>query len=156
MLCYSLCMPKQKRFSRKQEKLKAQLPLVAAGEKTKKQALLDSGYAESSASQQSVVFGLIRSPMQEALKKHSVDEERIAQQIDNGLEEDGKEGMVALGYTKLAAELIDAFPSKKVDVTLSNLSHADLDRRIREAAKNLTEEEGVGRVTGGKGEESEA
>lgn len=62
------------------------------------------------------------SVMQEALRKHKVTEERIASKIHQGM--DSQSDKVVLGFTKLAAELLDAFPAEKsinADVRIEDL-----------------------------------
>ncbi len=116
--------PKKRGASGKQKKLIEQLPLIVTGKRTKADSMRRAGYKESSVNQHSMVFGSLRvnSAMQEALRKVGVTEDRIADKIEAGM--NGKECFV---FTKLAAELLDAFPAKKqinTDVSIADLIKA--------------------------------
>ena len=107
----------------KQKKLIALLPKVEAGEMTMKAAMIKAGYSEKTADQQQQVLGGLRTntKMQEALDKVGVTEEKIATRIKRGMDTFGN---TAFNYTKLAAELRDAFPAKKqinADVSIEDL-----------------------------------
>ena len=101
-----------KRMTAKQKRLVSILPSVSAGKMTMEAALLKAGYAKSTAEQQSETLRNLResSVMQAALRKAGVTEEALAGKIKTGIKD---EGGIGLGYTKLAAELLDAMPAKK-------------------------------------------
>ena len=69
-------------------KYRKQIPAIVAGKKSKKQAMIDAGYAESSANQHAVTFGGVRtnSAMQQALRDAGFDEKMIAEKVAEGLE----------------------------------------------------------------------
>ncbi len=103
----------------RQKKVIGLIPEIETGQITKKDALLKAGYKESTANQQQAVFGAIRNneKMQAALEKAGVTDERIAKKIHVGMTD---RGAVGLGYTKLAVELKDVMPVKRIqteDVT---------------------------------------
>ncbi|HEV7282314.1 MAG TPA: hypothetical protein VGN57_19080 [Pirellulaceae bacterium] len=117
----------------RQKKLISLMPKVESGELTMKQAMLQAGYAESTADQQSTILGGLRSntKMQEALRKAGFTEQFLAEGIVEGA------GATSIGergehpdyrargiFYKLGAELLDAFPNKvniNADVTIEDL-----------------------------------
>jgi phage terminase small subunit len=98
----------------KQKKALQLVQRALLGEMTVEEALRQAGYSEQTAKQQKSVMDSLRnnSVMQEALRKEKVTEERIAKRINKGI--DSTSDKTALGFTKLAAELIDAFPAEKL------------------------------------------
>ena len=104
---------KAKKLTPKQKKLVALLPAVATGDMTMEAALLKAGYSKSSARQQSDAIGNLRqnSVMQNALRDNGIDEKTVASKIKKGLDTFDKDTMFK--FTKLAAELLDAFPATK-------------------------------------------
>lgn len=152
--------PKQKRFYPKKEKLKAQLPLIAAGKKTKMQAIRDAGYSESVAREQSRVLGYVGTDMQKALREAGFNEQKIATKIIEGMDADryfstpdGVETApdfdVQHKFLTTGAKLLDVFPDEKLKVILPDLSDAELTRRINAAAASLAEE-GTSGTAGGE------
>lgn len=147
------------RLTPKQKKLVAQMPAIAAGEKTKKAALLDAGYSESTANQQARIFGEVRNNvrMQEALRKAGVTEEALAEAVKEGI---GATRLISINFrtheipdfharhsfVKTGAELLDAFPSKKIDITdKTPVTYGDLERpkaKTLDEAKELAEQAG--------------
>lgn len=152
--------PKRQSLSPKLKKLALLMPGVIDGELTLKAAMLKAGYAESSSNQQSQAIGSLRNNgvMQEALRKAGVTEDSIAQGV--------KEGMAATrvftanfklceapdyharhSFVKTGAELLDAFPAKKIDATISApLTYGDLDPDLPKAktpdeARKMAEKE---------------
>lgn len=119
-------MPKDSPTSRKatprQKKLVQLMPQVEAGVITMESAFKKAGYSDATAKQQSNTLGAIRknTVMQEALNKAGVTEELIADQIRSGISS-LKPGSQQLGYIQTAAELRDAFPSKKIDHTVTTV-----------------------------------
>lgn len=106
----------------RQKNLVALLPKVEGGEMSMKDAMIQAGYSETTANQQSTILGGLRSntKMQEALKKAGFTEDRLAEGIVEGIgaTEPTKRGERAdyrtRGiYYKLGAELLDAYPAKK-------------------------------------------
>lgn len=157
-------MPKQKRFYPKKEKLKAQLPLIIAGKKTKTQAMLDAGYAESSANEQSTTFGYIGNDMQKALREHGFDEQKIAKKVMEGMEAEKRvttsirithepDYDVQHKFLTTGAKLLDVFPEEKLKIDLPQISDEELTRRIESAAKALAEERTGGTLGGESAEE---
>ena len=141
----------------KQKKLVQQMPSVAAGKKSKKQAMIDAGYAETSANQQQAVLGALRNneAMQAALRKVGVTEDTLAEVAKEGL---GATRLISINFKtheipdhtarhsffKTTAELMDAFPAKKLlDVTPPR-TYSDLERKAKtvEEARRLAEEGG--------------
>jgi hypothetical protein len=112
-----------KKLTPQQKQLIALMPLVESGKMRLTTAMRQAGYAESTALQQSSVLKDLRenSEMKKALRKHGVTEGTIAQKIKNGIK---SYGPTALGYTKLGAELLDAFSAQKsitADVGIEDL-----------------------------------
>lgn len=107
-----------RRFSVQQRKFIAIMPKIASGAMTIEAAMLKCGYAPSTARQQSQVTKRVRiaSAMQEALRKAGVDEGLIASKVKIGINSWDKDTMHK--FAKLAAELLDAFPAQKQDLTL--------------------------------------
>lgn len=137
-------MPKQQKPPRKdrpltpkQKKLLTELPKIEQGLKTKKRALLDAGYAESSARQQQAILGGLRNNrvMQEALRKAGVTEEMLAKSIRHGLKatrtfsanfeiHEAPDFHAQHAFVKTAAELLDVFPAEKhvvAETTIADL-----------------------------------
>lgn len=132
-----------KTLTARQKRLVPLLPAIAAGTITKKDALLKAGYSEGSSNQQQGPLGTVRiqTAMQKALKDAGVTEERIAKKIGKGM--DSVFPQVGLGFTKLAAELIDAFPSKKIEITepatYKDTEDVEPKAKTPEEAKKLAE-----------------
>ena len=98
------------------------MPEVESGKKTMKQAMIEAGYAESTADQQQQVLGSLRinTKMQEALKKAGFTEDYLATGIVEGTKAKGSGPTGDLPdyrargiFYKLGAELMDAFPAEK-------------------------------------------
>ena len=108
---------KQPTLTARQKRLVPLIPKIALGEISKTDALRQAGYSEGSANQQQGPLGSVRiqSIMQQALRKAGVTEERIAVKIGKGM--DSYAPNVGLGYTKLASELLDAFPTKRIEIS---------------------------------------
>ncbi|PQO47398.1 hypothetical protein [Blastopirellula marina] len=113
---------RQPKLTPKQRKLVSLMPEVEAGRMTKQQAMLEAGYADSTAHQQSTILGGLRTntKMQEALQKAGFTEEYLATGIVDGTMATrpsfygDKADYQARGvFYKLGAELMDAFPAKK-------------------------------------------
>lgn len=116
-------MPKVSKLTKrgltpKQKKFLALIPAITTGKLTVEQALRDAGYSPSTARQQTKMVESVRhsSAMQEALRKAGVTEERVASKIRRGMD-----GFGAFNFTKLAAELLDGFPAKKIDHSLTDI-----------------------------------
>ncbi len=105
--------PKQRQLARLQEK-------VVLGQMTQKEAILQAGYSESTAKQQSSVLGEVRSntAMQEALRKVGFDEDFIAEELAEGATTLGH-GPTKLAYINSGSKLLDVVPSQKVDKNLN-------------------------------------
>ncbi len=138
--------PSKRELSPRQKKLVRLLPDVHAGKKTKTQAMLEAGYAASSANQQSEVLGNIRNNtrMQDALRKAGFTEEFLAAKIMDGAEAYTK-GMFGTQpdfraraqVLKIGADMLDAFPAKKLDVLdVTPMTYADTEKP---KAKTLAE-----------------
>lgn len=110
---------KRKPLTPRQANFVKLMPLIAAGKLTVEAALKRAGFAESTAKQQKRVQDLVRgnSVMQEELKKAGLTEQFIAKEIAGDIKK-LKPGRPKLGYLQTTAELIDAFPAKKLDHTL--------------------------------------
>jgi len=142
----------------KLRKLALLMPEVMDGKMTLKAAMLSAGYAESSALQQSQAVGALRNNvrMQEALAKAGFTEDVIATNIVEGISAErtfiaDKEVVTAPDYDarhkflRTGAELLDAFPSKKIDHTISDpLGYGDLEGQPKatspEEARHLAEQ----------------
>lgn len=109
---------KKKGLTPRQKNLVKLMPQVEEGELTKKEAMMKAGYKESSATQQSVIFGGLRNNtrMQEALRKAGFTEDYLAEGVMDGTGATfkGLPDYKARGvFYKLGAELLDAFPAQK-------------------------------------------
>ncbi len=112
---------RQKPLTPKQKRLVQMLPKVQAGKMTKKAAIIAAGYSEKSANQQQRVLGSVRNNtvMQQALRAAGFDEEFIAASVMQGMRATDRgipDPHVRHKYLVTGAELLDTFPSKKVDV----------------------------------------
>src|SRR5258708_5079698 len=111
----------------KQANLIKRLPEVASGKKTMENAMIESGYSETSAHQQKEILGQIRnlSPMQQALNKAGVTIEKLSQKYQEGLEATDKDGNpdyhAQFKYVNASAELHDVFPDKKLKGEISGV-----------------------------------
>lgn len=135
---------KQPTLTARQKRLVPLIPKIATGEMSKTNALLQAGYSKGSSKQQQGPLGSVRiqSIMQQALRKAGVTEERIAIKIGKGM--DSYAPNVGLGFTKLAAELMDAFPTKKIEITeppsYKELEDGKPKARTPEEARRLAEQ----------------
>lgn len=140
----------KRRLTARQQAFVALFPAITAGKMTVEAALKAAGYSDTTAKQQTKTVEAVRnsSAMQLALRKAGVTEQVVAQKIGKGITTFGN---VGLGYTKLAAELLDAFPAKKIDVDVSPKTYGDLEgkpkaktpeeaRRLAEAAEDELDE----------------
>lgn len=107
---------KSRQLNAKQRKFITLMPQIVAGKLSVEGALKKAGYSKATARQQSNTIKRIRinTAMQDALKKAGVNEAFLATKIFAGT--NGKE---AFNYIKLAAELMDAFPSQKIDADIN-------------------------------------
>lgn len=142
----------------KLKKLALLMPEVMDGKMTLKAAMLKAGYAESSANQQQAATGALRNNtrMQEALAKAGFTEDVIASNIMEGIAAErtivaDREVVTVPDYdarhkfVKTGAELLDAFPAKKIDHTISDpLGYGDLEGQPKatspEEARQLADE----------------
>jgi hypothetical protein len=135
--------PKKKRqgLSPKLKRLALFMPEVIDGTLTLKAAMLKAGYAESSSNQQSQAVGSLRNNgvMQEALRKAGVTEQSIATAVKDGMAAtrffsanfklyEKPDFHARHAFVKTGAELLDAFPAKKIDATMSGpLTYDDFE-----------------------------
>lgn len=133
----------KRRLTARQKAFVALFPAITAGKMTVEAALKAAGYSDSTAKQQTRTVEAVRnsSAMQEALRKAGVTEQRVAEKVGWGI---AANGPVGLGYTKLAAELLDAFPSKKFEDVTPPKTYGDLEGKPKaktiEQARKLAEE----------------
>ena len=113
------------------------------GELSIEKAMLQAGYAESTARQQSEVMRNLRenSAMQDALREIGVDENRLAREIKSGL---SSFGHVKRAYVELGVKLLDGFPSEKHSHTFTPVGYDELEtpakaKRPEEARKMAAE-----------------
>lgn len=142
----------KKNLNPRQRKLIEQIPEIIEGKKTKKQAILDAGYKESTAREQQQVLGNIgiESVMQAALRKAQVTEDKLSEKISEGLEATrlyGQHGEIETEdyatrhkYVVTAAEFLNAFPDKNIHLKLEGLSDQEIDAKIRSTTAALAEE----------------
>lgn len=125
---------KTKRLTAKQKKLALLLVDVEAGRMTLTDAILQAGYSPETARQQQNAVGSLRNneKIQAALRKAGVTEDVLAEKIAEGL--DATEGKldkpdfnVRHKYVATGAELLDAFPSKKLAVTMNPVGYGELE-----------------------------
>jgi hypothetical protein len=149
---------KDRALTPKLRKLALLMPEVMDGKMTLKDAMLRAGYAESSALQQSQAVGSLRNNtrMQEALTKAGFTEDVIADNIVDGIKaqktfvvdsqlETAPDYDARHKFLRTGAELLDAFPSKHIDATVTNLvGYNELDTAPKatspEEARKLAED----------------
>jgi hypothetical protein len=140
---------RQKPLTPKQKKLVALLPKIESGEMTKTAAILQAGYTESSAREQSRVMGSIgnNAVMQAALRKAGVNEDLLSQSIREGLTADEKgtpDYRTRSVYVKIGADLLDAFPTQRHQILPPPATYVDLEEpkaNSPEEARRLAEQE---------------